>query len=40
MLTAAALVKSPKPEMRLYACVGRTVKTPPMIWGLPKSSRT
>ena len=38
VLTAAALVNSPKPEMRLYACVGSTVNWPPMSCGLPKSS--
>jgi len=39
VLTAAAPVKSPNPSMREYACVGRTLKPPPMSCGFPKSSR-
>src|SRR5207237_8564506 len=40
VLTAAAPGRSPKPLMRPYACVGRTVNVPPMSAGLPKSSST
>ena len=40
VLTAAALVKSPNPLIRLYACVGSTVNCPPTTHGLPKSSST